>query len=87
MHRRNVGIGYKPENNCGCIVAILVIIPLAAVWLVGNAMGGFGCEGAAEPCSSDYGRFLLGVAVCVGGGVALAWLINAVRRKLREKDR
>ena len=81
-HRGAVGIGYKPENNCGCIVAMLVIAPLAIIWLLGNSLGGFGCEGAGEPCTPRYGRFLLGAVALIGLGLALAWLINAVRRRL-----
>ena len=73
---------YKPENNCGCIVAMLVVAPLAIIWLLGSTLGGFGCEGAEQPCTPRYGTFFLGVVVLIGLGLALAWLINAVRRRL-----
>ena len=86
MHRRAVGMGYKPENNCGCIVAMVVVAPFAIIWLIGSAMAGYGCEGAEEPCTPRYGTFLSGVAVLIGGGLALAWLINAVRRKMKSDE-
>ena len=85
MHRRDMAMGYEPERNCGCIAAMLVATPVALLWLVGNALGGFGCEGAEQPCTSGGSRFWLGVIVIIGGSLALAWLINAVRRRLRDK--
>lgn len=49
-------------------------------------MGGFGCEGAEEPCTPRYDTFLLGVALLAGGGLALAWLINSVRRRMKSDE-
>ncbi len=85
MHHGDVGIGYEPGRNCGCIVAMLVIAPFAWIWVIGSALGGFGCEGAEPPCTPHYGRFWLGIAVLIGATLALAWLINASIRWIRNK--
>ena len=81
-----MGMGYKPDNNCGCLVAMLAVAPLATIWLFGNALGGFGCEGAEQPCTPRYGSFWIGVLVLIAGASALAWLINAFRRRLGNND-
>ena len=85
MHRGVVGMGYDPERNCGCIVGALVAAPFAWLWLVGNALGGFGCEGAEQPCKAHTGTFWLGVVVLAGGALAVAWAANALIRWLRDK--
>jgi hypothetical protein len=78
-------MGYDPERNCGCIVGALATTPFALLWLIVNALGGFGCEGADQPCTPHNGRFWLGVFVIGAAGSAIAWLVNALRRWLRRK--
>lgn len=80
MHLPSMDLGYDPKRNCGCMVATLIVAPFAALWLVGNVLGGFGCEGAPQPCTGDSGRFWLGIAVLAVTTLALAWLLNAALR-------
>lgn len=80
MHDDAVGMGYEPRRNFGCIIAAIVIAPFAWFWLIGNSLGGFGCEGHLEPCRPQYGTFWLGVLVLGCATLALAWLFNAVRQ-------
>jgi hypothetical protein len=53
------------------------------VWIVLSALGGFGCEGAKQPCAPHYGTFLLGFAAIGGIAFALASLVNAVVARSR----
>jgi hypothetical protein len=78
-------MGYRPERNFGCIVGLLVVAPFSWVWLFGNALGGFGCEGATEPCTPRIGTFLLGVLLLIGAALVVAWLTNALTTWLRNK--
>ena len=80
-----VSLDYKPENNCGCVVAMLVIAPFAVFWLLINTLGGFGCEAAGRDCTPTYGPFFKGVAVLVLAGAGIAWLINAIKRNSRDR--
>jgi hypothetical protein len=73
----------RNEPNWGCIAAIVVAAPILLIWLVGNALGGFGCEGASQPCTPHAGRFLLGAAVVVAVASALGWVVNRVIGRLK----
>lgn len=86
MHRQRMATNYRPERNCGCIVATLVVAPLMLIWLFGSTLGGFGCEGADQPCTPRYTTFWLGIVILVLSALALAWLINAVRRRMKSSD-
>ena len=54
------------------------------IWFMLTSFGGFGCEGAVEPCTPHYGTFLRGLAIIAGAAFALAILINAVIARLRQ---
>ena len=79
-------ISPKPDaGGCGCLIATIITAPLGLLWLLGSTMGGFGCEGADQPCAPRYGTFWLGIIVLVVGALALAWLINGVRRRMKSE--
>jgi hypothetical protein len=69
--------------NWGCIVGGIIAVPLGVIWLTLSALGGFGCEGAEDPCSPRYGTFLLGVGIIVGSAFAVAAIINAIASRMR----
>lgn len=73
----------RSERNWGCIAAIVVAAPILLIWLFGNALAGFGCEGASQPCTPHGGRFWVGVAVIVAVASALGWLVNRLIQWLK----
>jgi hypothetical protein len=69
----------RSERNWGCFIATVVTAPVVLLWLGYNALP-FRCEGASPSQCDEPLSFLPGVAVIVVLSVALAWIINRVRR-------
>jgi hypothetical protein len=69
----------RSERNWGCFIATIVAAPVLLVWLGYNALP-FRCEGASPSQCEEPFSFWTGVAVIVVVSLALAWMINRVRR-------
>jgi len=65
-------------TNVGCIVAAIIMIPLAFVVFIAGSMSGGGCEGAPAPCEGDYTPMWMEMAGLVVAGFILAKSINAL---------
>lgn len=76
-----------PQTRWGCIVATIVVVPLALfVFLIGS-MGGGGCEGMPHPCEGDYTPMYLMLGGLIVFGVTLSYFINIGLKKLRQRKR
>jgi hypothetical protein len=74
----------KPAN-WGCIVAAVIIVPLALFEFMVASMGGGGCEGAPQPCEGDYSVMWMVLGGLVIAGVLIAYATNALLRWIRER--
>lgn len=69
------------ERNWGCLIATVVAAPVLLLWLGYNALP-FRCE-LAPHCDEP---FWPGVIAIVVATLALAWIINRIRRLNRNDN-
>lgn len=78
--------GYVQEERklsaVGCGLALLWLPP-SLLFFVLMALGGFGCEGAPQPCTADWTRPLLLIAVTALLGFATTWAAATLRDEKR----
>lgn len=71
--------------NWGCIVAAVIVVPLAFFVFLIASMGGGGCEGAPEPCEGDYTPMWIMMAGLAASGLLLSKAINVLMRWARRR--
>ena len=79
-------MGYRARDdgrdgpNCGCILAFVVVAPIAFMMFTGLAMSGGGCEGVSGECTPDNSSMIGLVIIMLLAGAGIAKGLNAAWR-------
>ena len=74
---------YQSPRNWGCLVALVIGLPLLFVAMVSLVLNGGRCEGMGPDCRPGgplYGLIFLGIII---GSFALAWGLNTLINRPR----
>jgi DMSO/TMAO reductase YedYZ heme-binding membrane subunit len=79
----------EPSSRLGCLISLLIFLPVAVFLFFVGLMSGGGCEGREQPCTPDHGPMWIALLLVAVTALAVATLINQAIRfwRMRRQHR